>query len=193
MAPVPKYSTLGPGRLVNIVLKADQPTGKLTTGVIADILTKGDHPRGIKVRLQTGAVGRVQSLNTGDNPNVLVQNSLDARHNLTSPYKFQEDFRKTEAPATASSSLSDYIKAPSRNQKKKNKKNAASAPETEFSVPISPPHQKLAVGTDGKKEDMSDQAHLENEFPATDSALIAAILSDYGSVSEARTVLASLS
>lgn len=50
-----------PGIKVSIVLKKDQPTGKLTEGIVQDILTNAStHPRGIKVRLTTGQVGRVQ-------------------------------------------------------------------------------------------------------------------------------------
>ncbi len=49
------------GRRVAIVQKADQDTGKLTQGVVRDVLTNSAvHPRGIKVRLETGEVGRVQ-------------------------------------------------------------------------------------------------------------------------------------
>ncbi len=48
---------------VLIVLKQDQPTGKLTRGVVKDILTKSPtHPHGIKVRLQSGQVGRVKQI-----------------------------------------------------------------------------------------------------------------------------------
>lgn len=48
---------------VDIVLKADQPTGKLTHGKVAQILTSDSfHPRGIKVRLEDGQVGRVQKI-----------------------------------------------------------------------------------------------------------------------------------
>ena len=51
------------GGEVDIVLKADQPTGKLTHGKVADILTSsGQHHRGIKVRLEDGQVGRVQKI-----------------------------------------------------------------------------------------------------------------------------------
>ncbi|PRM90218.1 hypothetical protein CJ671_03660 [Aliarcobacter cryaerophilus] len=51
------------GLKVNIVLKADQRTGKLTQGVVKDILTNSaTHPHGIKVRLQNGDVGRVQQI-----------------------------------------------------------------------------------------------------------------------------------
>ena len=50
-----------PGLMVAIVLKADQPTGKLTQGFVKELLTSSPvHPRGIKVRLDTGEVGRVQ-------------------------------------------------------------------------------------------------------------------------------------
>ncbi|MDO8559059.1 MAG: YwbE family protein [bacterium] len=49
------------GAEVDIVLKADQRTGKLTHGKVAEILTSSTiHPRGIKVRLEDGQVGRVQ-------------------------------------------------------------------------------------------------------------------------------------
>jgi uncharacterized repeat protein (TIGR03833 family) len=48
---------------VLIVLKQDQATGKLTRGIVKDILTKSPtHPRGIKVRLQDGQVGRVKEI-----------------------------------------------------------------------------------------------------------------------------------
>lgn len=47
---------------VDIVLKDDQATGALTRGVVKTILTRGDHPRGIKVQLEDGQVGRVQNV-----------------------------------------------------------------------------------------------------------------------------------
>ncbi len=51
------------GDIVDIVQKRDQRTGKLTRGVVKDILTNSpSHPHGIKVRLQTGQVGRVQAI-----------------------------------------------------------------------------------------------------------------------------------
>ena len=52
-----------PGLEVSIVLKQDQRTGKLTRGIVKDILTKSPtHPHGIKVRLVDGQVGRVQKI-----------------------------------------------------------------------------------------------------------------------------------
>jgi uncharacterized repeat protein (TIGR03833 family) len=51
------------GGRVAIVTKVDQPTGRLTHGVVRDLLTNAElHPRGIKVRLETGEIGRVQIL-----------------------------------------------------------------------------------------------------------------------------------
>jgi len=48
---------------VLIVLKQDQATGRLTRGIVKDILTRSaSHPHGIKVRLQSGMVGRVQQI-----------------------------------------------------------------------------------------------------------------------------------
>lgn len=52
-----------PGLHVSIVLKADQNSGKLTEGVVKDILTNSAvHPHGIKVRLENGLVGRVKEI-----------------------------------------------------------------------------------------------------------------------------------
>ncbi|NCS90112.1 MAG: hypothetical protein AUK34_08505 [Ignavibacteria bacterium CG2_30_36_16] len=52
-----------PGAHVKIVLKEDQRTGELTEGYVKDILTNSSqHPHGIKVRLETGEVGRVKEI-----------------------------------------------------------------------------------------------------------------------------------
>jgi uncharacterized repeat protein (TIGR03833 family) len=54
---------LSPGSEVRIVHKQDQRSGNLTRGVVQDILTKSPtHPHGIKVRLETGEVGRVKEV-----------------------------------------------------------------------------------------------------------------------------------
>ena len=52
-----------PGIEVYIVLKQDQPTGRLTRGIVQNILTSSPtHPHGIKVRLTDGKVGRVKQI-----------------------------------------------------------------------------------------------------------------------------------
>jgi uncharacterized repeat protein (TIGR03833 family) len=60
---IPTRSQLKPGLRVRIVLKQDQASGKLTEGILKDILTgSSKHPHGIKVRLMDGQVGRVKEL-----------------------------------------------------------------------------------------------------------------------------------
>jgi uncharacterized repeat protein (TIGR03833 family) len=60
-------SQIRPGMTVLIVLKQDQRTGKLTKGIVKDILTKSpNHPHGIKVRLMDGQVGRVKEIVNAD-------------------------------------------------------------------------------------------------------------------------------
>ena len=56
-------SNIKPGIRVRVVQKQDQRTGKLTEGIVNDILTKSPtHPHGIKVRLTNGIVGRVKEI-----------------------------------------------------------------------------------------------------------------------------------
>ena len=58
-----KRSDIRPGMRVRVVLKKDQPTGRLTEGLVKDLLTKSPtHPHGIKVRLESGVVGRVKEI-----------------------------------------------------------------------------------------------------------------------------------
>ena len=63
MANIPARNELKIGLRVEMVMKADQGTGRLTAGTIAAILTASKyHPHGIKVRLQDGRVGRVKKI-----------------------------------------------------------------------------------------------------------------------------------
>jgi uncharacterized repeat protein (TIGR03833 family) len=56
-------SDIYPGLEVNIILKKDQRSGKLTRGFVKDLLTSSAyHSRGIKVRLEDGQVGRVAEI-----------------------------------------------------------------------------------------------------------------------------------
>ena len=62
-------SNIKPGLTVLIVLKQDQRTGRLTKGIVKDILTNSpNHPHGIKVRLESGRVGRVKEIVASENP-----------------------------------------------------------------------------------------------------------------------------
>ena len=60
---VPSKNKIKIGFIVNIVQKQDQRTGKLTEGTVKRILTSSSfHPHGIKVELEDGKIGRVQSI-----------------------------------------------------------------------------------------------------------------------------------
>ncbi|MBW2054114.1 MAG: YwbE family protein [Deltaproteobacteria bacterium] len=57
------HKKIKPGLHVLIVLKKDQRSGKLTEGIVKNILTKSPtHPHGIKVRLESGEIGRVKEI-----------------------------------------------------------------------------------------------------------------------------------
>lgn len=178
---VPKMSQLRPGVQVNVVLKAHQRSGKLTTGQISEILTRGDHPRGIKVRLRSGEIGRVQSLSLSSEPLPAAQALLHEQASFVSDYenspnKFggrrrerfttQDDYRQDPSPPE-SRSLADYIRVPSSSK-------------------TVPPTSSTAVKD-------TTQTAMEKEFPKLDSALIAAILADHDDMNDARGILASLS
>ncbi|MDD2777934.1 MAG: YwbE family protein [Methanocellales archaeon] len=58
-----KRSNIKPGIRVAIVLKKDQRSGKLTEGIVKDVLTNSaKHPHGIKVRLMSGEIGRLKDV-----------------------------------------------------------------------------------------------------------------------------------
>lgn len=64
-----RRADIKPGLRVAIVLKQDQRSGKLTEGVVRDILTNAPtHPHGIKVRLANGQVGRVKTIHSPEKP-----------------------------------------------------------------------------------------------------------------------------
>ncbi|KAH8648158.1 hypothetical protein BGZ60DRAFT_390804 [Tricladium varicosporioides] len=128
-----------------MVLKVDQPTGREVQGIVAQILTKGDHPRGIKVRLQDGRVGRVQRMVSEETAKAASEGLSDLGRNgemgdrtassqvMTSPAAFSprySDFRvdSLDAPPSSCLSLEDYVvvKGPQKARKKK-----GSAPDQE--------------------------------------------------------------
>lgn len=65
---VPTLQQVAPGASVFVILKDDQSSGQETAGIVQDVLTGGNHPRGIKVRLQDGQVGRVQRMGGESEP-----------------------------------------------------------------------------------------------------------------------------
>ena len=180
---VPRQHQLHAGVSVNIVLKADQRSGKLTKGQIANILTRGDHPRGIKVRLADGQIGRVQSLSSSVSSSSL--NDVSAQQRESTPRTtasesrgngrgrtgfVQQDVRfdgHDPAGLPPSRSLADYITFPE---------------ET-----------RPAVDHGVDDEAINLQQELEEEFPNLDTALIAAIVADHDDIKSAKDVLKTLS
>ena len=163
---IPKHANIRRGASVNIVLKPDQRSGKITSGQVQDVLTKGNHPRGVKVRLLDGQIGRVQSLSSST-PDPVEANPEESRFQGQSSKPCQQRHHLyRDRPASCfeekSMSLADYIK-PSKQRRSQDSEAAANV-----------------------------QKALEEAFPDIDSALIAAILVDYSSFEDARDVLKSL-
>lgn len=141
--PVPTIQQVFPGGPVSIVLKEDQPTGHEVQGIVAELLTKGNHPRGIKVRLQDGRVGRVQrmasmqaatSSSAGmtelgrDGEPAVISESNQGIQTLRNPAAIARpgkysDFRTDggEAPPAPELSLTDYIVIKTKGKKGKKK------------------------------------------------------------------------
>jgi uncharacterized repeat protein (TIGR03833 family) len=93
MPAVPNTSQVVPGASVSIVLKADQPTGREVQGLVQNVLTSGNHPRGIKVRLSDGRIGRVQRMHTGDIPPQGASSAPTAASRNTRPPRERDNRR----------------------------------------------------------------------------------------------------
>lgn len=148
MPSVPSIQQVIPGAPVSIVLKMDQPTGREVQGTVSEVLTSGNHPRGIKVRLQDGRVGRVQRMAT-DNEAQIGSNGLSglgrngetldenggSRTPVPSPGSFMNrrygDFRidSPDEPPANELSLSDYVVV-KKAKKGKNKANTKAEEDT---------------------------------------------------------------
>jgi uncharacterized repeat protein (TIGR03833 family) len=73
-------SNVTKGAEVLVVLKRDQRTGKLTRGVVKDILTRSEnHPHGIKVRLTDGKIGRVQEIVTHNTAGIGAEKTAEKK------------------------------------------------------------------------------------------------------------------
>jgi uncharacterized repeat protein (TIGR03833 family) len=98
---VPRTHQVVPGAAVSIVLKADQRTGREVQGVVKDVLTRGDHHRGIKVRLTDGRIGRVQRMDDGGSGSSIGPAGTD---NSDAPVRGGVDDDGTAPPASRFSS-----------------------------------------------------------------------------------------
>lgn len=109
---VPSVQKVLPGASVSIVLKEDQPTGREVQGVVKDLLTRGNHPRGIKVRLQDGKVGRVQRM-IDSQSNAVTPENPDAKTSgrAVPEYKMVRDVREEDEylAGPPARSLADFV------------------------------------------------------------------------------------
>lgn len=142
MPHVPSTRDVTPGASVNIVLKADQPTGRTVQGTVSELLTRGNYPRGIKVRLSDGRVGRVQSLandasHRGDIKTTDAEDTTRATLGSIAAPKYVDARYDQEQPSSSQPiGLEAYIKPAKKRGKGKNKPNEA----TEVpAVSLSPP------------------------------------------------------
>lgn len=192
---MPSASAIRPGTAVNIILKGDQRSGKLTRGRVADTLTRGDHPRGVKVRLEDGQVGRVQSLleqagpgqsvspNTTSSTSTSTQQAQYPDRKIVSDARMQHDYRNDPVPAEERS-LEDYVTFKPAKQKRGRGK---AKDETVASG------KEGSVKQDVQSVDLDPQEQLQKEFPLLDSALVAAIWSDVQNIEKCREVLGAIS
>ena len=114
---------VSPGTEVAIVLKCDQRSGRLTHGIVQSILTNStNHPRGIKVRLTSGQVGRVQHVSVGQSScggghGIATTTARASSPRTTSVHddrSFAEErttFGRESSGPTATSSLGDWLPA----------------------------------------------------------------------------------
>ncbi|KAJ4391526.1 hypothetical protein N0V93_005144 [Gnomoniopsis smithogilvyi] len=171
---VPKTTAVVPGAAVNIVLKADQPTGRTVSGVVRDVLTRGNHPRGIKVRLADGRVGRVQSMasstsaSPGD-PGGVVEGASMARSGLEDGgYGRRGGEEAGEGLPSQQIGLEAFIKEAKPKQKRKGKASGAAGPEQEqepeaVSLPL-PETATCPVCGDFEGDEAAVSHHVASHF-----------------------------
>ncbi|KAI1434493.1 hypothetical protein GGR50DRAFT_405279 [Xylaria sp. CBS 124048] len=151
--PVPRHHQVVTGVHVSLVLKADQPTGRQVRGIVQQVLTRGDHHRGIKVRLTDGRVGRVQSIVSATVDSSATQSSSNNATSMNGPTPYTtedtseprgqgrrpryRDARLEEEQlgrATEQMDLSVYI-VPSKQRKAKAKRDTNISQEVETCSP----------------------------------------------------------
>lgn len=148
---MPKTNAVIPGASVNIVLKADQPTGRTVSGVVSDVLTRGNHPRGIKVRLSDGRVGRVQSMasstsaSPGDPGGVVEGASLAPDGLGGSGFGRREREDAGDGLPSQQIGLEAFIKEARPKQKRKGKGSSAAPAEAAAEGHASAPPPEIAT------------------------------------------------
>lgn len=174
---VPSTVQVRPGAAVSIVLKKDQPTGRQVQGKVQDVLTSGNHPRGIKVRMTDGRIGRVQRMDTEGSaadvsqqidPQTIDQPERRSAGGQTShrSHRFKSkysDMRFEDNPEEPPSQydLSAFVVKEAK--PKKNKRGAAMQP-TPVPEPESSSIAKCPVCEDFEGDEAAVAHHVESHF-----------------------------
>ena len=188
--PITTHDLLKPGLSVSIILKADQRTGRQVQGTVAQLLTRRDHPRGIKVKLTDGRVGRVeQILPKSQTETMSSNNPWSDSASQGNPYAHSNQQQPPQGQTQTAYSNTQHN--PPQNQNGSYNPPAGSAPAP--GVRRSDTEQLLAQegdraeqlehmqhyeATAPQSEDDKNQAELQRLFPNIDSSLIAAIYNE---------------
>jgi uncharacterized repeat protein (TIGR03833 family) len=213
---VPSYSQISRGTEVSIILKEDQPTGRQVQGIVEDVLTQHDHPRGVKVLLMDGRVGRVQEvLNSGYTS---AAPFYSQQHNTAVPdpqnWQAHTSYPSGDTPSHTQHSAapdpqswqahtsfpSGYVSAHAAQQQPPHtdsRPTTVGAFDDSLNVPPEERSEQMEYlqsyeNSKPATEDDTNQATLQREFPNIDSSLIAAIYSDSKSLGATREMLQEL-
>lgn len=194
--PVTQYNQVKPGQIVSIVLKADQRTGRQVQGTVSQLLTRHNHPRGIKVKLTDGRVGRVQKI--GGNMSNSNTNPWADATSQGNPYassdQQQSGLNQTYFANDSSNQhqQTSYGHIPNQGSQQQGY-SAPQGPPPSQGVRRSDTDQLLAQQSDAgaqvetmqqyesharQTDDDRNQADLQKQFPNIDSSLIAAIYNE---------------
>ena len=195
---IPSHNQISRGVEVSVILKEDQPTGRQVQGIVEDVLTQHDHPRGVKVLLMDGRIGRVQEvLNSGytsatqphntavpDPQNWQAHTSYPSEHNWQAHTSFPSGY----VPARTAQQQTPYTDS---------RPTTIGAFDDSPNVPPEERSEQMEYlqsyeNSKPETEDDTNQATLQREFPNIDSSLIAAIYGDSKSLSATREMLQEL-
>jgi uncharacterized repeat protein (TIGR03833 family) len=217
--PVTQFSQIKPGHVVSIVLKADQRTGKQVQGTVSQLLTRHNHPRGIKVKLTDGRVGRVQQILPSTQTPVRSTRTMssnpwanaDSQGNpYTSPTSDRNQGGANQSYYQSNTQQQPQQQGTYQQQQQGTYQQRPAQQAPSQGIQRSDTEQLLAQQGDraeqvehmqqyeanaGQTEDDRIQAQLQKEFPNIDSSLIAAIYGerkDQGDLGEVRELLQEL-
>ncbi|KIW65819.1 hypothetical protein PV04_08041 [Phialophora macrospora] len=195
--PVTQFAQIKPGLLVSIVLKADQRTGRQVQGTVSQLLTRHNHPRGIKVKLTDGRVGRVQQILSQTHHTMTSNNPWSSTESNGNPYTTPTSQQSQGAAqgyyqSNPAQQQSQTASAPAQGIRRSETEQLL---EQQGDRAEQVEHMQQYEANAPQTEDDRIQAQLQREFPNIDSSLIAAIYSErkgQGDLAEVRELLQEL-